>query len=155
MSELYVNCTSGQYLNGRSAPSTTASILYYIPQGEKVTVLQTSGSWKQIKVKGYETQGSAWVKTSFLTSSDPGRAHNTRVKAFGNRNQSKDYFGRYTKNLQLALGITVDGVFGPLTEAAVINYQTTKGLTIDGIAGTQTFTSLWSDAGTLVTSNGY
>lgn len=155
MSILYVNCTSGQYLNGRSAPSTSAAISYYIPQGERVTVLATSGNWKQIKVEDYYSQGSAWVMTSFLTSSDPGRIHNTRVKAFGNRNQSTGYFGRYTKNLQLALGITVDGVFGPVTEAAVISYQTINKLKVDGIAGTQTLTKLWSDAGSLIISNGF
>ena len=37
---------------------------------------------------------------------------------------------------------SVDGSFGPITEAAVEYYQTTKGLTADGIVGPQTINSL-------------
>ena len=37
---------------------------------------------------------------------------------------------------------TVDGSFGPQTEASVKAYQKAKGLTVDGICGQQTWTSL-------------
>lgn len=37
---------------------------------------------------------------------------------------------------------TADGDFGPATEAAVENFQSSQGLTVDGIAGTQTWTAL-------------
>jgi len=37
---------------------------------------------------------------------------------------------------------TIDGVFGPKTEAAVKRYQEQKGLQADGIAGPKTFTAL-------------
>ena len=35
------------------------------------------------------------------------------------------------------LGLEVDGIFGPSTEAAVKNFQHDKGLTVDGIVGPQ------------------
>jgi peptidoglycan hydrolase-like protein with peptidoglycan-binding domain len=38
--------------------------------------------------------------------------------------------------------LTVDGNFGPLTKAALENYQRSQKLTVDGIAGTQTWNSL-------------
>ena len=38
--------------------------------------------------------------------------------------------------------VSVDGVFGPLTEAAVKAVQTANGLTIDGIVGPQTWPKL-------------
>jgi peptidoglycan hydrolase-like protein with peptidoglycan-binding domain len=38
--------------------------------------------------------------------------------------------------------LTVDGVFGPVTEAAVRAFQTSKGLTVDGIVGPQTWPAL-------------
>ena len=38
----------------------------------------------------------------------------------------------------------VDGVFGTKTEAAVRNFQTDLGLTVDGIVGPVTWRSLWS-----------
>lgn len=46
--------------------------------------------------------------------------------------------GERVKQVQLALGITPDGVFGPQTKAAVIAYQQSHGLTVDGIVGPQT-----------------
>jgi len=38
---------------------------------------------------------------------------------------------------------TVDGIFGPVTKAAVEAYQRDKGLTVDGIVGTATFQKLY------------
>jgi peptidoglycan hydrolase-like protein with peptidoglycan-binding domain len=40
------------------------------------------------------------------------------------------------------LGLTVDGIFGPKTEAAVKNFQRAKGLTVDGIVGPHTWNAL-------------
>ena len=47
--------------------------------------------------------------------------------------------GRQVQLLQHALGgVAVDGVFGPETEAAVVQFQERNGLTADGIVGPQT-----------------
>jgi peptidoglycan hydrolase-like protein with peptidoglycan-binding domain len=47
--------------------------------------------------------------------------------------------GRQVSMLQAALGgISVDGIYGPETEAAVRRLQQSRGLTVDGIAGPQT-----------------
>lgn len=43
--------------------------------------------------------------------------------------------GEVVKQLQRALGVTVDGQFGPLTDKAVRAYQTAHGLVPDGIVG--------------------
>lgn len=46
--------------------------------------------------------------------------------------------GDAVKQLQTALGITADGVYGPQTAAAVKAFQTKNGLTPDGVYGPQT-----------------
>ena len=40
------------------------------------------------------------------------------------------------------LGLVVDGIFGPKTEAAVKSFQRGKGLTVDGIVGPRTWAAL-------------
>jgi Transglycosylase-like domain/Putative peptidoglycan binding domain len=44
--------------------------------------------------------------------------------------------------LQQALGVSADGVIGPVTRRAIRNYQRNHGLAVDGIAGPATLASL-------------
>lgn len=44
-----------------------------------------------------------------------------------------------TRIVQAKVGVSVDGVFGDKTEAAVIAYQKSRGLTADGVVGSQTW----------------
>ena len=48
----------------------------------------------------------------------------------------------YVKELQEALGIWVDGDFGPKTEKAVKQFQKENELTVDGIVGPATWKAL-------------
>lgn len=50
--------------------------------------------------------------------------------------------GEAVKNLQKAIGVTADGVFGANTEAAVKKFQSKAGLTPDGIVGAKTWAAL-------------
>lgn len=56
--------------------------------------------------------------------------------------------GEDVKKLQEALGITADGIFGPQTQKAVIEYQKKHGLKVDGIAGPQTLSHLFDTKST-------
>ena len=50
--------------------------------------------------------------------------------------------GNDVKLLQQKLNLAVDGIFGPITEEAVKDFQKSKGLTADGIVGPKTWESL-------------
>jgi len=50
--------------------------------------------------------------------------------------------GNDVKQIQLALGLNADGIFGKQTENAVINFQKENGLFPDGIVGEQTLEEL-------------
>jgi len=56
------------------------------------------------------------------------------------------------KALQRALGISVDGIYGPQTRRAVKRFQRRNGLVVDGIAGPQTLTALGLSATALEAS---
>lgn len=60
--------------------------------------------------------------------------------------------GGEVSSLQTVLGIHADGIFGPMTKAAVIRYQSSNGLAADGIVGPMT-RSFLNNNGTVV-SNG-
>lgn len=50
--------------------------------------------------------------------------------------------GSEVKTLQGKLNLMADGIFGPLTEEAVKEFQKCKGLTADGVVGAQTWAAL-------------
>lgn len=50
--------------------------------------------------------------------------------------------GNITRWIQSKVGTDADGVFGPNTKQAVINYQSSKGLSADGVVGQNTWRKL-------------
>ena len=70
------------------------------------------------------------------------------------KNLSVGSTGADVAKLQQALGIEADGIFGPQTQQAVINYQKANGLEVDGIAGKNTQSSLYSNNNAVKTAIG-
>jgi lysozyme family protein len=50
--------------------------------------------------------------------------------------------GPWVEKLQAALGIEVDGKFGPTTKATLEQFQASEGLLVDGVAGRNTYRAL-------------
>jgi hypothetical protein len=66
------------------------------------------------------------------------------VDASGRPTLRRGSRGDAVRQIQTALGISADGVFGPATEAALRQLQRTKGLVPDGIVGPMTWVALTS-----------
>lgn len=90
-----------------------------------------NGTDKAGLIAGYATKFEAALKTA-AAPTVPADFATVRI---GSR-------GETVRQVQAALGVTADGVFGPATERAVISYQKTKSLTPDGIVGPQTARAL-------------
>ena len=67
---------------------------------------------------------------------------------------SSESHGRQVELVQHALGIAVDGVYGPETEAAVRSFQHAHGLAVDGIVGPETSAAMRSGARAVASSSG-
>jgi hypothetical protein len=80
-----------------------------------------------------------------VSSRSSGRRHKTR------RVSSR---GGGVRELQRALGVSADGVFGPGTQAAVKSFQRAHGLTADGVVGPQTRSALGIGPGRVLKRKG-
>src|SRR5215211_184982 len=90
---------------------------------------------------------SAHETATASTSTTTATAASTGLLRVGSR-------GPEVSRIQSQLGIAADGVFGPVTKAAVISFQQRNGLLVDGIVGPQTRGALGGGStGTGSTSN--
>ena len=72
-SEMYVYCANGKRLNVRDMPMVNSSLLFRLDNGTKVRIIADMGDgWARVSAGGRE----GFVKTSFLTSKQPGSAAN-------------------------------------------------------------------------------
>lgn len=88
--------------------------------------------------------------TQYLTRKEEYK--NMGTFAFGGTNLKKGATGDTVKRIQEALNanganLTVDGIWGDNTDAALRKFQTDNSLTVDGIYGTQTHNALFGIAG--------
>ena len=143
-------------LNVRSGASTSSSVLCTTRNGTSLTVTARSGDWLQINYNGVTAYVSAaYVRLNGGASSGSAASSGTPSSSLSEGSQ-----GSAVKDLQrrlIALGYlsgAADGVFGPMTKAAVAASQSASGIAADGIAGSQTLLALDSDGAKPTGSSG-
>ena len=133
--------------------------------GTKITLTKDANlkydSYGSGRPDGQTTQtlkaGTQVEITNIVNNPKPGQTHPVHVNNIGwipadavgapaaatagaaRRNLSVGCSGEDVKAIQRIIGTPADGVFGPNTKAALINYQSANGLVADGIAGPKTF----------------
>ncbi len=132
---------------GRSRARRRAAEIRFAPTGTRAK-RASLGALAALTVGPTASLASAGaVNTSAATGPEP-TTTSEHVIALSSGDE-----GRQVQLLQQALGnVTVDGVFGPETEAAVEKFQASRGLTVDGIVGAATSAAL-RGSGTAFASN--
>ncbi len=102
----------------------------------KTTGVVDSNVWKALK-------GMSYKKTASSGSSSKGDTSSTKIPATVRRGSR----GAAVKQLQKALDLKADGIFGSNTESAVKSFQRSKSLKADGIVGAKTWEALLSRGG--------
>ena len=143
-------------LNVRSGASTSSSVLGTIRNGTSLTVAARSGDWLQINYNGV----TAYVSAAYVRLSGGASSGGAASSGTSSSSLSEGSRGSAVKDLQrrlIALGYlsgAADGVFGPMTKAAVAAFQNASGIAADGIAGAQTLLALDSDGAKPTGSSG-
>lgn len=153
----YVHATN---LILRKKPKPKGAPITQISQNQTVTILSQAGEWTYVAYKKHK----GYVMGSYLTMGEPpintpakeaqaekiqtdgGAAVSTPVRGPDSALRLEDR-GDAVRELQTLLkqagySVSVDGVFGKNTEAAVIAFQKKMGLEADGLAGKKTLALL-------------
>jgi peptidoglycan hydrolase-like protein with peptidoglycan-binding domain len=119
---------------GRSRARRRAEELRFVPSGSRAKRISLGAlaALSAGPAAGLATGGAAVANAEPTTTTE----HTITISS-----ESK---GRAVEQLQSALGIGVDGVYGSETEEAVRSFQASKGLTVDGIVGPATIAALRS-----------
>jgi peptidoglycan hydrolase-like protein with peptidoglycan-binding domain len=123
---------------GRSRARRRAAELRFVPSGTRAKRLSL-GALAALTVGPTASLAEGGTAVA-ATSSEPATTTEHTISL------SSESQGRQVEMLQEALGIGVDGVYGPETEGAVRSFQAHHGLAVDGIVGPATIAALRSGA---------
>lgn len=132
----------------RQKADANSKALQTLPEGDEVTLLDTSGKWYKVSYGKY----TGYVMKKYVkTGKNSVVANQSKIEALGDAPGALRIgnSGRDVTKLQKALDILgyydgrIDGDYGAGTTAAVMAYQEDQGLEADGVAGKTTIASLF------------
>jgi peptidoglycan hydrolase-like protein with peptidoglycan-binding domain len=125
---------------GRSRARRRAAELRFVPAGSRAKRISL-GALAALTVgpTASMADGTATINPVAPTPEPPTTTEHSIVLSPGST-------GRQVELLQRGLGISVDGIYGPETEASVQRFQAGQGLTVDGLAGPATNAALRNHA---------
>jgi peptidoglycan hydrolase-like protein with peptidoglycan-binding domain len=125
---------------GRSRARRRAAELRFVPAGSRAKRISL-GALAALTVgpTASMADGTAAVNPATPTPEPTTTTEHSIVLSTGST-------GRQVELLQRELGISIDGIYGPETEAAVQRFQVSRGLTADGLAGPATSAALRNHA---------
>ena len=136
------------WLNIRSSPSTSGSVVVQVADGQKMYIIGTSGDWYKVTFTldgeiytGYAHSDYVTVSAISQKESCPYTEPTATVKD-GDSGTSVKWVQWYLYKLGYLSASDVDGDFGPTTLSAVKKFQSDKSLTVDGLVGSGTRTAL-------------
>ena len=108
-------------------------------------VVSPSGDRGHIHISGrtdYVSTPTSYDPVGRILHTDPTPAPGGGHPTLGNRQLQVGSTGTDVAYLQHQLGVTADGIFGPITDRAVRDFQRVHGLAVDGIVGPHTWAAL-------------
>lgn len=152
--EVASNHSQGRALD-HNAPHNPYTVPWQQPDEEHSMPDWAGATWEHY---GWRWGGPAygdWMHTEFLGDVDDARRMLELARAEHGRGKlpsvprpagrpTLEYgdTGPAVEELQRALGLLIDGIYGRRTERAVRDYQAAHGLTVDGIAGERTWSAI-------------
>lgn len=136
------------WLNVRSEPNTSASVVAKVTDGFKLYIIGTSGDWYKVTFTLEGEKYTGYVHSDYVTASPIEQkeacpyTEPTATVRQGDSGNSVKWVQWYLYKLGYLSASGVDGSFGPTTLAAVKSFQSDKGLTVDGLVGSGTRTAL-------------
>ncbi len=139
------------WLNVRSEPSTSGTVIAELTSGYRVYILGKTGVWYKIQFTLSGKQYTGYAHSDYITVTSSVQtcpyAEPTVNLGNGDSGDGVRWVQWYLYKLGYLTSSDIDGDFGPTTYAAVVKFQNAKGLTADGIVGSGTRNALKSALG--------